>query len=67
MGKTRETIRQIIEDSGSATASELANCLEITRQAVNAHLGELIRAGKIFKTGSKHILKKKEKVLSRRF
>ena len=52
MGKTREIIQQIIADDGSATATELAHRLDITRQAVNAHLGNLIREGKIFKTGS---------------
>lgn len=52
MGKTREIIQQHIVDNGSATTTELAHRLDITRQAVNAHLGILIRAGKIFKTGS---------------
>ncbi len=52
MGKTREIIQQIIADDGAATATELAHRLDITRQAVNAHLGNLIRDGIIFKTGS---------------
>ena len=52
MEKTRDLIQQIIAKNGSATASKLAHRLDITRQAVNAHLGNLIREGKIFKTGS---------------
>ncbi len=52
MGQTREIIQQIIADNGSATATELAQHLGITRQAVNAHLRKLIREQIVFKTGS---------------
>lgn len=52
MTKTREIIEQIIAKNGSATAIELAGRLDITRQAVNAHLRTLIGEGKVIKTGS---------------
>ncbi|MCP5090290.1 MAG: winged helix-turn-helix transcriptional regulator, partial [Gammaproteobacteria bacterium] len=49
---TREVIREFIEERGSATSTDLAEHLGITRQAVSLHLRQLVDAGKIFKTGS---------------
>ncbi len=49
---TREAILTFIDQHGSATSTELAEHLNITRQAVNLHLRRLIASGKIIKTGS---------------
>lgn len=49
---TRGVIREYIEENGSATGPELAECLGITRQAVSLHLRQLIASDEIFKTGS---------------
>lgn len=49
---TRELIRQIIEDQGSATGPELAGKLGISRQAVSLHLRQLIADEYVIKTGS---------------
>jgi anti-sigma regulatory factor (Ser/Thr protein kinase) len=49
---TRDAIREYIEENGSATSSELAEYLGVTRQAVSLHLRQLLASAEIFKTGS---------------
>jgi anti-sigma regulatory factor (Ser/Thr protein kinase) len=49
---SREAIRDYIREKGSATSSELADYLGITRQAVSLHLRQLLADAEIFKTGS---------------
>jgi len=49
---TRDAIRLFIEKNGSATGPELADHLEITRQAVSLQLRQLIAAGEVLKAGS---------------
>ena len=48
----KEKISEYIAARGSATNSELAAFLGISRQAVHVHLRTLISAGKLLKTGS---------------
>lgn len=49
---TRDAILAFVERRGSATSTELANQLGLTRQAINLHLRQLIDSGEIIKTGS---------------
>ena len=49
---TRDAILAYLGREASATSTELASHLGITRQAVNLHLRPLIDAGEIVKTGS---------------
>ena len=49
---TRDSILAYLERETSATSTELAGHLSVTRQAVNLHLRPLIDAGAIVKTGS---------------
>ncbi len=49
---TRDSILAYLERETSATSTELAGHLGVTRQAVNLHLRPLINAGAIIKTGS---------------
>jgi biotin operon repressor len=49
---TRDAVRSLIAETGSATGPELASALGITRQAVSLHLRQLIAAGEVFKSGS---------------
>jgi DNA-binding transcriptional ArsR family regulator len=42
---TRRQLLALLADSGPATATELAGCLPVTRQAVAKHLSLLSRAG----------------------
>ena len=51
-GSNRDAILAYLERQASATSSELASYLGITRQAVHLHLRPLIDAGAIVKTGS---------------
>lgn len=47
---TRRQLLEWLQDSGSSTATELANRLPITRQAVSKHLHELESAGLVAST-----------------
>jgi anti-sigma regulatory factor (Ser/Thr protein kinase) len=49
---TRQAILDYIDKNGSATGPELADFLNVTRQAVNPHLRRLLAESKIVKTGS---------------
>ncbi|MFQ6006210.1 MAG: STAS-like domain-containing protein [Woeseia sp.] len=49
---TRDRIARFIERRGSANSAELGGYLDISRQAVNAHLRALLDAGTVVKTGS---------------
>ena len=49
---TRDLILAYLEREASATSTELAGHLGVTRQAVNLHLRPLIDAGAVVKTGS---------------
>jgi anti-sigma regulatory factor (Ser/Thr protein kinase) len=49
---TRQAILDYIKNNGSATGPELADFLNVTRQAVNPHLRRLLADSKIVKTGS---------------
>ncbi|NIA23699.1 MAG: DUF4325 domain-containing protein [Proteobacteria bacterium] len=49
---TRETILKLISNKGGMSGSEIARSIDISRQAVNKHLRELIKAGMIRKIGS---------------
>ncbi|HSS65725.1 MAG TPA: helix-turn-helix domain-containing protein, partial [Gammaproteobacteria bacterium] len=49
---TRDAILAYVERRGSATSTELADHLKLTRQAINLHLRQLIDSGEIIKTGS---------------
>lgn len=49
---TRRAVLQTIADTGSATATELAARLPVTRQAVTKHLGQLGSAGLV--TSERH-------------
>jgi anti-sigma regulatory factor (Ser/Thr protein kinase) len=49
---TQQAILDYIEKNGSATGPELANFLDVTRQAVSPHLRRLLDDLKILKTGS---------------
>ena len=48
---TREKILQLIRRHKSVSGSELADLLDISRQAVNKHLRELVREGIVVKEG----------------
>jgi biotin operon repressor/anti-sigma regulatory factor (Ser/Thr protein kinase) len=49
---TRDAILAYLDRRGSATSTELAHHLSLTRQAINLHLRRLIDSGEIVKTGS---------------
>lgn len=49
---TRDAILAYLDRRGSATSRELAAHLNLTRQAINLHLRELIDSGAVVKTGS---------------
>ncbi|MBF0490795.1 MAG: winged helix-turn-helix transcriptional regulator, partial [Candidatus Omnitrophica bacterium] len=46
-----ERILQYLQENEKATASQLANSLGITTQAVYKHLGRLISNGQVIKAG----------------
>ena len=50
--RTREAIFDHIKAKGSATSTDLAERLKMSRQAVNLHLKRLLDSGRIVKTGS---------------
>lgn len=49
---TRDAILEYLDRHGSATSTELADHLGLTRQAVHLHLRRLVDSGDIVKTGS---------------
>lgn len=49
---TRDAILDYLDGNGSATSTELAEHLNLTRQAVHLHLRRLVDCGEIVKTGS---------------
>ncbi len=49
---TPDAILAFVDRQGSATSTDLAKHLNITRQAINLHLRQLIERGEIVKTGS---------------
>lgn len=49
---TKEKILELVEERGSVGSTELAEKLSISRQAVAAHLRDLLDSGRIEKTGS---------------
>jgi len=49
---TRDAILAYLDRRGSATSTDLADHLGLTRQAINLHLRRLIDSGEIVKTGS---------------
>jgi anti-sigma regulatory factor (Ser/Thr protein kinase)/biotin operon repressor len=52
MTKTKDIILQAIKENGWVVTGELMKKLDISRQAINRHLNDLIRAGKIIKKGA---------------
>ena len=52
MAKTKDIILQIIKKKGWMTTGDLVKKLKISRQAINRHLNDLIKVGKIIRQGS---------------
>ena len=51
MTKTKDDIFQVIRDRGRVVTAELMEEFGISRQAINRHLNDLIKAGKVVKQG----------------
>ncbi len=49
--KTKDLVLKIISKNGQVSGSQIARKLSISRQAVNKHIAELMKSGKIVKIG----------------